>query len=311
MKKVIIWGHKLGTHTHSYVHNGYYRAAGFLGYETHWFDDNDDLTSFNFSNSIFITANGACNNMPVREDCVYFNHYCDVVFGNTDRVTKRLNHPNYYNFVFFADKWPDGVANMWPNKNELVELSSLHYFHQKTNTLTTIWATDLLPNEIEQIEPQLHNESIPNVYFVGTPQGPNITKFEHFANINGKQLHKVGGWLGIDSGTSPSIFDNANIIRSSYVSVDIREQIHLNHGRYYPCRLFKNISYGKWTGSNHPEIADLFGEYFTVDSNIESLYYKLVEDSRNCTYEKMKEAMTFVKDKHTYVNRLQDMFKLL
>jgi hypothetical protein len=311
MKKVIIWGLKLGTHTHSYVHNGYYRASQYLGYETYWFDDNDDVSSFDFSDCVFITENNACTKMPVRLDCVYFNHYCDIVFDKTDRFSERLNHPKYYNFAFFADTWPDNVARKWPDKEELIELSSHHYLHQKTNTLTTIWATDLLPTEIEQIEPQLHNETIPVIYFVGTPQGPNISQFEHFANVNGKQLQKVGGWTGINCGSAPSIFDNVNLIRDSYISVDIRESTHLNHGRYYPCRLFKNISYGKWTGSNHPEIADLFGDYFTVDSNIENLYYKLVEDSRNCTYEKMKEAMTFVKDNHTYVNRLQDMFKLL
>lgn len=302
MKKVIIWGHKLGTHTHSYVHNGYYRAAQYLGYETYWFDENDDVSSFDFSDSVFITEHNSNKGIPIRLDCVYFDHFSDEDFSLTN---KRPNHPNYYNFIFFADNWN------WPKQSELIELSCKHLYHEKTKTLTTIWATDLLPNEIDKIEPKLYDGNISEIYFVGTPQGANISQFEHFANVNGKQLKKVGGWSGIDCGSSPSIFDNANLIRNSYISVDIRETAHLNLGKYYPCRLFKNISYGKWTGSNHPEIADLFGDYFTVDSNIENLYYKLVEDSRNCTYEKMKNAMTFVKDNHTYVNRLQDMFKLL
>jgi hypothetical protein len=44
MKKVVVWGHKLGAHTHSYVHFGYWRASEYLGYQVEWFDDNDDVS---------------------------------------------------------------------------------------------------------------------------------------------------------------------------------------------------------------------------------------------------------------------------
>jgi len=300
-KKVIIWGHKLGTHTHSYVHNGYYRAAQYLGYETYWFDDNDDVSSFDFSNSIFITEHNVRNRMPILFDCIYFDHFSDEAFLNDQRP----NHPNYYNFVFFADNWN------WPEETELVEVDIKHFFHKKTNTITTIWATDLLPDEIDKIEPKLHDESLNYLYFVGTPQGSNISKFEQVCNNNGKYFEKIGGWLGIDYRSPLSIEQNIQAIRSSYVSVDIRDGNHLVHKRYYPCRLFKNISYGKWSGSNVPEIVDVFGEHYTADSNLEILYHKLVEDSRNCTYDKMKNAMNFIRDHHTYVSRLKSMFSIL
>ena len=55
MIKAIIWGHKLHTHTHSYIHNAYYKAFKKMGYETHWFDNNDDVSGFNFDNCIFLT----------------------------------------------------------------------------------------------------------------------------------------------------------------------------------------------------------------------------------------------------------------
>jgi hypothetical protein len=39
--KVIIWGHPLYSHTHSYVHEAYYRAFKSMGYDVHWFHDED------------------------------------------------------------------------------------------------------------------------------------------------------------------------------------------------------------------------------------------------------------------------------
>ena len=41
--KIVIYGHKLHTHTSSYVHYGYYKAFKALNYDTIWIDDNDDI----------------------------------------------------------------------------------------------------------------------------------------------------------------------------------------------------------------------------------------------------------------------------
>jgi tRNA U54 and U55 pseudouridine synthase Pus10 len=174
-----------------------------------------------------------------------------------------------------------------------------------------MWATDLLPDEIDQVEPELFDESRDSIYFIGTPNGQNILEFKNICERHGKYFRNPGGWSGIYSNSAPDINQNIQMVRDSYISVDIRDAPHLVQGRYYPCRLFKNISYGRWTGSNHPEIADVFGEHFTTDSNLENLYQKLVEDSRNCTEEKMRSAMSFIRDGHTYVSRLKDMFAIL
>jgi hypothetical protein len=315
MKKVIIWGHKLGTHTHSYVHFGYYRAAQFLGYETYWFDDNDDLSNFNFSDCIFITEHNVCKNMPVKNDCIYFNHNVDLPFAFTSRDTEhRLTHQNYYNFVYFADHWDPKHNIVWPDISELKKISQHHYYHQKTKTITTMWATDLLPHEIDQLEPKLFDKNNDNIYFIGSRQGNNINIFENICNRHGKHFQNYGGYSGknnLYTGLAPDLLQNVNMVRDSYISVDIRDAPHLVQGRYYPCRLFKNISYGKWTGSNHKGIEDVFEDNFTCESNLELLYDKLVKDSRDCTYDKMKKAMMFIKDKHTYVNRINDMFSIL
>lgn len=314
MKKLIIWGHKVGSHTHSYIHYGYYRAAKFLGYDVHWFDDHDDVSNFDFNNSIFITEVQVCQKMPVLENCIYFNHWVDKPFRiNGTWYKDHITHPNYFNFVYFSDRWDPKDNITWPPEEEIQKIADYHYFHPKTKTLTTIWATDLLPNEIDQIEPCLFDETKQNIYFIGSRQGPNINRFEQICLKHNKLFQNYGGYSGknnLYTGMPPDTNQNINMVRDSYISVDIRDP-HLTHGRYYPCRIFKNISYGKWTGSNHKGIEDLFGEHFTCESDLDLLYDKLVEDSKSCTYEKMKKAMNFVKEKHTYINRLNDMFLIL
>ena len=52
IKKVIVWGHPLHSHTHSYIHNAFYTAFKELGYETHWFHDNMNTDHVDFSNSL-------------------------------------------------------------------------------------------------------------------------------------------------------------------------------------------------------------------------------------------------------------------
>lgn len=321
MKKVIIWGHKLGSHTHSFVHFGYYRAAKFLGYDTYWMDDNDDVSNFDFSNSIFITdsSNPISEKIPIRKDCIYFDHFSDTPFQLTGNCyyrdkfkQSRLDHPNYYNFLYYAETWNKDNKKEWPDDSELQLVGEKHFFHQKSKTLTTMWATDLLPPEIDKIEPCLFDNQKEKIYFVGTIQGQNLLKFAEICKSNNKQMVNAGGWIFIHNKLDLDVNQNIELVRDSFISVDIREQhSHLFLGKYYPCRIFKNISYGKWTGSNHKGIEDVFFDNITCENNLEILYHKLVEDYKKCDYSKMKSAMNFVKDKHTYVNRINDMFKIL
>ena len=57
-KRVIIWGYPLHTHTHSYIHLGYYRAFKALGFETYW-SDNVHTIGEEFNDSLVITEHFA------------------------------------------------------------------------------------------------------------------------------------------------------------------------------------------------------------------------------------------------------------
>ena len=301
MSKIILWGKKLHTDTYSYIHYGYWRAAKYLGHDIQWFGDEDDVSSVDFSNSIFITEANACSKMPLRMDCKYFIHCSDKAFVYEWR--KKYGNVEVYNFI------PESYSYEWVDNLERIDNEI--YYHQESKTIITKWATDLLPPEIDECPVQLYDDTLQNSYFIGTLQGNNISKFCEIHKKHGKNLICVGGWTGIHQNSVPDLNQMIDMVRNSYLSFDIREDVHFKLGKYYPCRVFKNISYGKWTGCNMESISDLFGDHITTESNLDIFYDKLLEDYKKCTEEKMRQAMNFVRDYHTYVNRLNGLLVVL
>ena len=72
----------------------------------------------------------------------------------------------------------------------------------------------------------------------------------------------------------------------------------------------KNISYGRIQGTNSPFVKEAFGDYVVFGGTPETLYNNLIETERSQTF-KIKEAMQFIKDKHTYINRVNNILKFL
>ena len=92
IKKVIIWGLPLHSHTHSYIHYGFYRAASSLGYDTVWMDDVDD--EVDVENSIIIAAAGHTKHLKNVGSSVYFIHNItdDFEKPEQDNVQVSQNH---------------------------------------------------------------------------------------------------------------------------------------------------------------------------------------------------------------------------
>ena len=71
MEKVVIWGHKNNGHTHGHIHSSYFKVFKSMGYETYWFDDNENVSGFNFDGCIFLTEDQAQKNIPLNKTCKY------------------------------------------------------------------------------------------------------------------------------------------------------------------------------------------------------------------------------------------------
>ena len=104
--------------------------------------------------------------------------------------------------------------------------------------------------------------------------------------------------------------ESQNLINQSFLSVDLRGPWHKECG-YLPCRIFKNNSYGRITGTNSENVKKVFGDFVVFDENPITLFSKLKETEEKVTLNSIKKSMLFIKDKHTFINRVQNLLKVL
>jgi hypothetical protein len=66
-----------------------------------------------------------------------------------------------------------------------------------------------------------------------------------------------------------------------------------------------------WTGSNSTKLSKFFGQYLTISEDLDKLYDNLEIDYMNCSEQKIKESMNYVRNNHTYLNRIVSMLSIL
>ncbi len=292
--KVIIWGHKLHSHTHSYIHNGFYTAFKYLGYQTYWFDDKDDVTRFDFANSLFITEGQADHNIPLRHDCKYILHNC------VDPKYRSLKQENY----ILLQVYTDSIFQV----RSLVKLASCIYYDLVGRCLYMPWATDLLPWEIEEIQRHLATTPIQKrvawVGTVGAGKFGNIEQLQPFIQACEENMIDFFSKRGV------SAEDHCEIIRTSYIAPAIVGEWQQNCG-YIPCRIFKNISYGKMGVTNSPRVYELFEGKIVYNPDSYQLFYDAKKKVDAMSSEELLNLMDFVKTKHTYLNRIVTLLDFL
>lgn len=295
-KKVIIWGYKLHTHTHSYVHNGYYKAFKKMGYETYWFDDRDNISGFDFENCIFLTIGTQENNIPLNKSSFYILHH---IKDMTKYLQSGVNYINLGNYLSGCD---DGISVNHPENNVVKIGGECCYWDEKTRTIYQPWGTDLTPDEISLDYAMKYNQSNDIINFVGTigENGSQVRLFQRSLPSN-KRLNIV---------TTISDEENFSFVRNSLISFDIRNDWHVECG-YLPCRIFKNISYGRLTGTNSPNVKKIFGDYVVFEQDLSKLYYKIMEAEEKISLKQIKDGIKYVKENHTYINRINNILNLM
>ena len=292
--KVIIWGYKLHTHTHSYVHNGYYKAFKKMGYKTYWFGDNDDVSNFNFDNCIFFATGLQENKIPINKTSFYILHHIKDI---SKYINNNLNYINLGNYLSCCD---DGISANHI-ENSVVKINECCFWDEKTRTIYQPWATDLTPDEINLDSAMKFNPNETNINFIGTSHDNdyNINLFKSSLPSD-KKLNILGGI---------SDEENMRLIRNSLISIDVRCPSHIERG-YIPCRIFKNISYGRLTGTNSEHVKKVFGDYVVYEENPILLYNKMINAEEITQLSKIKESMDYVKNNHTYINRIMNILKI-
>jgi hypothetical protein len=318
-KKMILWGAKLDTgHTHGFIHEAIVRAAKAMGIETYWLDNRDNLDDTFFDDAIIITeqwlvfANGNSNRLPLRKSSCYLVHYLGnkgLVEGNPgasmylDKVGKLIDFR-------FASNWGvDGV----PDKNYAYKFEPEKYqrvsdtaYYQKDSDYDKyydIWATDLLPNEFD-FEARF-TEQRRQAFFCGTIREDNAPTFEGF--VNKCKEHDIPFIYSTPYQRQLTTEEVRTNVVHSLLPLDCRPPNHIANG-YIACRAIKNISYGALGLTNSKHTYDLFdGEiaYATTTGELFDVAMKMQSDPK--TKDLILNQMKKIQEKHTYINRVNDI----
>jgi len=320
--KIIVWGAMFDTgHTHAFVHDACVRAAEYLGYPTYWLDNRHNLPDEFFDNALIISeqwlvfANGISNKLPLRPTSTYLIHY----IGNKGPVEGNPGASMYVGKVGrlidfrFANNWGvDGVEDKnYAYKFEKEKYTPINegtsFFEKGSDydTFYSIWATDLLPNEID-FETRLTPFNEPKfAFFGGTIREDNQEMFMPF--IQECEKNNIPFVYNSPWQNPLTVEQMRNAVVQSYLPLDVRPRNHLANG-YISCRSIKNISYGALCLTNSKETYDFFDQEIAYADNPKDLFYVAQEMQNNPkTKDLILNQMKKVKDKHTYVNRIKDM----
>lgn len=297
-KKVIVWGHKNDKDTLSYVLHSYYKAFQALGYDAYHFEDNEarKLKDFDFENCLFLTEDQAQKNIPLIKSAKYILHH--VKLEKYD--AHNLDYIHLGNYLKYCD---DGISANH-KENTVERINRFCFWDAKSKTLYQPWATDLLPHEIDTDVYVPYDEKKRVINYIGDIYPHNRNRMLPF--IKSSKQHGIK----FKTGRNIPFEKSAQLVKDSYITVDIRGDWHIECG-YLPCRVFKNISYGKFIGVNSPHVGKIFGDFVAYEPDETKLFDVTVDAYRNLDPKRMKEAMEFVKNEHTYINRAENLLKFV
>lgn len=302
INKVIIWGLRDSGHTHSFIHAGFFKAFKHLGYETHWLNSVDEAAEHkvDIHNAFYIFVdlvgqpNGPFPLPPLHSSCFYFGHH--VREEQMKIISDVVPEDNVIRFCLSTKPYLEKKQN-----------SELFSYDTSNNIIALIWATDLLPHEvqrnIELLDAMPPTE--PTIFHVGSMSNGWAAPYVEFMN------HMQNYGIGFRNFGPDSQFglvtdeQNQILIKRSFAAPALQFKWQVDN-EYIPCRIFKNISYGKMGITNNPGVHRLFGEKTLYSSDLKELAKMTYEFENNPDKNKViRELMEEVKEKHTYVSRIK------
>jgi glycosyl transferase family 1 len=290
----IIWGHPLGTHTHSWIHYGFARAFERLGFDVMWLEDTPESAQrvAGFERAIVLAETQQDRHLraAVKPSWLVLAHNCDrAAYAPVDYwvqiQVRMLDKSGYRN-----PKWHPEVLEQGPDA--LIAPPD-------PGQIDIFWATDLLPEEIEFIP---HREDSRDVVFVGSVWSYNRAEVKRFRRRLRAHGLKWKAHKNVDQER------HMRLIKEARFAPSLQGEWQVDHG-YIPCRLFKNISYSQLAISNNPNVGELFGEDQAVcDRDLEGLVAKMLATERDGAIDEMvRSAQEEVRSRHTYLNRIAEL----
>jgi hypothetical protein len=265
-----------------------------MGWSVEWHKNTQENATQlgNIDGCLFLTESQVDSFMPINPSAFYVLHNCDMKKYNIIPEKNKLILQ-----VFTKDVYS---RNIVPVKTNLFE-----FWQEDANTVYAPWATDLLPSEIDENISNLKVQNNNIAVFVGSYWGGvhgNNKELDKFRE--GCQRNNIDFKILSNVEQSQSI----KIIQQAYMAPAIVGNWQKAKG-YIPCRIFKNVSYGQLGVTNSKEAYEVINKLGVYNSD----ETELVKHACNNDLELRKRAMEFVRDNHTYINRIetfQYIFKL-
>jgi hypothetical protein len=250
--KVILWGHKLHSHTHSYIHAAFAHAFEHLGYPVYWVDNRDDVSKINFNKAPFITEGQVDQKIPLVDSAYYILHNCTM--KKYEELFRKKRCIVLQVYTHDCDSRP------------LETLDDCILCNVEQQIIYMPWATDLLPHEIEaqKAKVRLHAlDQTKQAYFIGSvSQGA----FGNRPEIDAFSKACFSDHVAFQSMMGTSFDKNRDLICNAYMAPAIQGRWQCKQG-YIPCRIFKNISYGQPGITNSALVYKLFKNKIVYNSD--------------------------------------------
>jgi hypothetical protein len=299
IKKVVVWGLKPFNHTSSYVHYAIYHAFLKLGYDAYWFnDETDNLSDFDFSNTLFYTLGGHENNIPLLKNCLYILHNCDVkkyinAVGDKNVLVQQVYTHNCKSY------------NVKPMLNE----PKCHFYSKFT--IFQPWATNLFPDDIDEMINNLSiDQRTEEFAWVGTLATNVNDKFNNYLKIEPFITECAKNDVNFNHKVGLSMEENQTLISKSKYAPALCGEWQCDVG-YIPCRAFKNVSYGHLLATNSKATSELFDvegleDCVLYSENSDELVEKIKKSYEDPDIKnKIIKSMIHVKNNHTYIQWIQ------
>jgi hypothetical protein len=330
--RVVIWGYKPSErrheHTHGYVHEALYKAFAFLGYSVSWYPDTEKSRTTVLISELSLLSNAVAKEEPGKKEgpslliiaegnqCKHLPvvFYASYLLHNAPETKKMLRLALCHN-VFNLQVYTARHLKQIPHR-PVKGAENEHGFQHGTDMLIMCWATDLLPHEIDAnmaalcAQEEAEGPIAGEINMVGMPTHVWTEDAAKWCKARGIALNFYGGFT---KESVPSGSEHARLVQRSVIAPALQERRQVRCG-YVPCRLFKNISYGKLGVSNNPHLLQPFRDggvfdppdMLVVDKHVPTLLDKALalggtKEERDLVLRQMK----FVRDRHTYVNRVR------
>ena len=170
-----------------------------------------------------------------------------------------------------------------------------------------------MPNEIKFVP--YHYKNTKDVRFIGSWWFDNWRSLEEahlWSILHEKHWDHRGKHIFLRYKKFVSEDEIASLSREAYMTLSIQGNPQVTGG-YVPCRLLKNMSYSVLGISNNLFMANLFDEdEVIIDRDIFTLLNKaekVIKDRKVDDY--TRKALEKVRNEHTYINRIKELFSYL